>query len=350
MTTWEFIQNGLLEKNKGFPIGIPKLNDEIGGLLPESYIVLGGEPKAGKTAAIDDIFLLSVYLHDKQAFLKGLEYTYFSYEISRVKKEIKFICYLAKKQYNKEYSPKFLSGLYSNKPTKDDLELVQKIIKEDIEPLFGIYDSKDKRIKKGVIDFYQDRTTPTGIRDIIKAKCLENGTYVYENKDIVKNGIKTTIKVLTGYVKNENTPQQVVILDHPRKMKMEQGFKMKENLDKVSEYFTEFKDIEKLTIICPIHINRSVSEIDNIKHQKDTLHPDSSSIKDSGNFSEDCTLLLMVFDPTSPKYKITKHFGQDLTQFDNNYRSLHIIFNRDGNAPCHFQTMFDGVIGSFTQL
>lgn len=57
---------------------------------------------------------------------------------------------------------------------------------------------------------------------------------------------------------------------------------MKDNVDKMLEYMCEQRDLFNYTFVPIIHTNRSIGDIETIRHAKDELYPNEDSVKDSG--------------------------------------------------------------------
>ena len=52
--------------------------------------------------------------------------------------------------------------------------------------------------------------------------------------------------------------------------------------------------------------------------------------------------MINVFNPGDDKYNLTSHFGEDISQYKGQYRSLHIVKSRNTGCPLHLRTRFDG--------
>jgi hypothetical protein len=121
---------------------------------------------------------------------------------------------------------------------------------------------------------------------------------------------------------------------------------MKENIDKWLEYSTFLRNICSFTFINVCHSNRAVANVERLRFAGEWIFPTADDVKDTGNLSEESTMLLTMFDPNDEKYNLTKHFGLELASFPN-YRSIHVTESRYTGGPFHIQTNMFGNTNMF---
>ena len=129
----------------------------------------------------------------------------------------------------------------------------------------------------------------------------------------------------------------------------------KETVDKYSEYTCELRNDYGYTFVHIIHLNRSLSDVERLKHFKEDIYPSSDDIKDTGNISEDCNYLFTLFNPNDGKYGLKSHFGLKLRNdegavYYENLRTIHLVESRHCEFPLHFRTEIDGASKSFKEL
>lgn len=370
-----------LEKGKkgfarGLPTGVKDLDSLFLGVQRQTYYGIFAGPGAGKTTFTDFVFVLSVCDYAEKNNL-NLKIKYYSYEISRIKKEFKLACYFFFKDYSirnfthngKKYdiSPNYLMGkllddeenLISIKPEHE--KILKEIYHNKIVKIFGTYDESGKKIKDGYVDIVNDSSDPVGIYNEMYQFAEERGTIVKE-KYYVKdaNGNVKERYRACGYKPNDPNEMVVVIIDHMRKVRQPKGYNQKQTLDDISNRLMKMRDIFGYSPVAIIHSNRNLSNIDRIKYQKGSLYPDMDDIKDSGNIAEDVDVLISLFNPTEEKYNIQNHFGwkikktgtskNDITfnnYMKNHFRSLHLVKSRDTPFPKHFFLYMFGNINYF---
>jgi hypothetical protein len=355
----QIFNNGVQGKNAGLPTGISVLDRALDRIQRGSIYGIAGSPKTGKSTLTDHCFLINPYL-DSVENNTDVDFIYYSLEMSRVKIEYKVAAFFFYHDYEisdfkytegtyKKYNRVPVSPRYLLHKLRDDNNNIihvipehKKILKEIYEkrivPMFGRYDTHGRKISKGKIEVIEDRndSNPTGIRNYLLNYAKRNGEFVYEPYETVVDGKTEKKQRVIGYKPNNPDKFTIVILDHLRKMKLERGYKLKENMDKMLEYQVFLRNICGMTFVDIIHLNRNISDINRIKFNNEFLFPNDSDLKDSGNLSEEADFLITVFNPHDERYNITKHFGIKIDEYPN-YRSIHLVQSRDTECPVHMQ-------------
>ena len=363
---------GLQGRNVGLSTGIPPLDKATGGIQRKSIIGIAASPKVGKTTLTDYSFVIAPYeqaLSEKRVVdISKIDWIYLSYEIDRISKEYDYISHYMYRMFqitNFEHKGKIYemsSDYLMGKVIDDDelpiivkdehIPLVKQIYAQKIIPLFGEYDIEGRKISNGKIEFITDKENPTGIRNYLLKVAKQRGEFLFEKYETIDDsGKKIKKERIIGYKLKkefENT-YLIVITDHMRKPKMERGYTLKQNVDKLLEYQVELRDWCYMTFVDIIHLNRTVGSIERIKHGGEYLYPTGDDLKDTGNMSEDCNTLITMFNPTDEKYGLIKHFGVELSQYPN-YRSIHVVESRNTKCPAHIQVRMFGGIKTFSKL
>ena len=375
---------GLAGQNFGLPTGMPKLDKMIGGVQKAAIIGVAAGPKVGKTTLVDYAFVLSpseyylAQLEEGNPLNLEVEWIYFSFEISRVKKEFKYVTYYMAKDYGittfdwkdevQDLTPNYLEGKLRDKheeliiPSEEHQRIVLEIYRNKIIPLFGEYDEKNVRIKKGLIDFVDVRDNPTGLRNYIGKYSIENGTWTksiyWEDSGLKGNdgkAIKNKKEKRESWTPHNPNKQTIIVTDHMRKVKDERGYQKKQLVDKWIEYQVEFRNWCGYTFIDIIHLNRGMGDVQRLKYNNEFIYPTGDDVKETGNLSEDADYLLTMMNPNDDKYGLTKHFGLQIKTTANdeiypNYISVHLVESRDTECPVHLRTIMKGNINHFEEL
>lgn len=360
MNFQQVFKEGRDGRNVGLSTGIPALTRAIGGIQKKRIYGIAAGPKVGKSTLTDFCFVISPY---EEAIEKGnlddLEWIYWSFDTDRIDKEFKFAAhYFAKdyKIYNFNLNGKIIGisseylmgkkiGADGNfiKVSDEHFEIIKEIYARRIIPLFGEYNENGKKVSLGKIDLITERDNPTGLRNYLLAWARKNGEFLYEPYYTHENNKRVLKQRIIGYKPNNPKKKLIVITDTIRKLKLERGFLMKQNVDKFLEYQVELRDWCGMTFVDIIHTNRGIAAVDRMKFSGEYIYPTGDDLKDTGNLSEDCNVLMTMFNPNDEKYGLTKHFGYELDSYPN-YRSIHIVESRDTECPLHIQTnMFGGV-------
>lgn len=396
----EAFEKGQQGANVGLPMGegLEDISQDIRGTQRAMIYVVAAAPKGGKSTFVDNAFVIAPCLYvmtnnaiydkyieegltSEQIFqqhnLRRLEFEiiYNSYEMDRITKEFDFATHFLNVEYGIErisldngvtvggkntieLCSDYLRGrivddnkkLITVKP--EIVEVLIKVYNERIIPLFGQYDSLGRLEKKGMITFLEHRENPTGIRKYLIEYAEKHGVVNY-TKFVGTDG-KTHQKMVSYTPIN---PDRIVyvVTDHMRKLVREQKFTLKETVDKFSEYAVELKNILKFTFIHIIHLNRSMTDVNRMKHQEDMLYPNSDDVKETGNLAEDCDYMFTLFNPNDDRYQLFKHFGKIIKERNGNLlypnlRSIHLVENRHGPYPLHYRTNMFGATKRFQKL
>lgn len=368
----EEVEKGRLGRNAGLPTGIPALDRDTDGVQKKCIYGVGAAPKVGKTTFVDYAFVLSPYLYLQTLTEESdveIDWIYNSYEIDRVRKELKFACFFFSHDHNMnnfthkgkiyEISARYLQSKMKDEDEelillKDEhLVILKQIYEERIIPLFGEFNRAGHKIKPGLIkDFLEERENPTGIRNYLLKYATDNGKFIYENyKD--KTGAEKRRRI--GYKANNPNKYVIIITDHIRKLKGERGFTTKQNIDKFIEYQVEFRNWCGWTFVDICHLNRGMADVQRMKFSKDTLYPTGEDFKDTGNLSEEADIIYTMMNPNDEKYQLQSHFNLDLRDGPGNllypnYRSLHLVESRDTECPVHYQLNMFGNINTFKSI
>jgi len=358
MNVLDFIQQGQEGRNLGLPLACPKLTSQLGGLKRGTYYVIGAEQKVGKTAFTVEQFLLGPLLYDLKT---PITYFFFATEMTRIKTELGCIAYLAKRLFNSKLSVQLLSGQIrdvDNKLVKlTDSQLIQIdfIYRQYIIPIFGRFDRRNVlqeprntfydgiQESERIVRYFDYSENPTGIRNILLEEMKKDGEIHYKQMG--------TTKLIEGYSSNYPGWFYVTIIDHIRGLVRERGYSMKENIDKMSQYCKDLRNIFNISWVVNVHLNRSNNDVHRLKLLGNNMYPNTESFKDSGNPSEDADVVITMLNPTDDKYGfkgVHMRFSYLPYMTHGNYRSVHVTEDRDNQSPVHLGFEFDGAAKHFT--
>ena len=367
----EEYKKGQNSVNKGLFMGegLININNTINGIQKSRIYGIAGSPKSGKSTFTDYAFVIQPYLHSLKENLL-VEWIYFSFEIDRISKEFDFASFFLNHDFNiykiklkenvrkknKEFiemSADYLRGRIlddSGKTIKTDnyvFECLKKVYEKRIIPLFGEYDKYGKQIKKGLIDFIENRNNPTGIKKFLMDYANKNGKFI-------KNGNEFN-KRITGYKANNPNKHIIIITDHLRKLLPEKNFQMKQNVDKYIQYSVELKNLCGFTFAHILHLNRNLTDIQRQKQFGDNLFPNSDDLKDTGNLAEDSDYIFTIFDPNDQRYGLERHFGKQIkdnqgNEIYPNLKTIHLVESRHCTYPQHFSVEMLGCVKNFKTI
>lgn len=375
MNLIEEFKKGQSGGNKGLPMGpgLQKMSRAINGVQRARIYGVAAAAKAGKSTYVDYAFLIQPYLYAIQ-YQIPIEWIYFSFELDRISKEFDIAAFFLYHDFGIEkitldegvtytennvvkttidLSPNYLRGRLQDdngnliKVKPSIAEALKTVYETRIIPLFGEYDANGTQIRKGYIKFIDQKDNPTGIYKYLKKHAEKSGRFIsYESGKVSRIG---------GYVANNPDKYTIIIMDHLRKLINERGWQMKQTVDKMVEYMVELRNWCGYTFVPIIHTNRSMTDVDRMRHAGDELYPTSDDIKDTGNLAEDADYVFTVFNPNDERYRLSKHFGVPIKDSKGNpifpnMRTFHLVESRHCIFPQHFKAEMLGHLKSFKEI
>lgn len=368
--------DGQAGRNKGLTTGISPLDETLGGIRKYHSYGLAAAPKCGKTTLADYCFVISPYLQMlRQGTLDRLDIIYFSYEIDRISKEFKFAAFfffydfgINQYTFNNEIydiDQDYLMGAktyVSGKNEKgEDIrevipvsaehkEMLKNIYYNRIIPIFGEYDDRGNQIKPGKVLVIEEQDNPTGMYKYLLNYARKHGTFKIEKYKVSDEKGKVEEKErIVGFEDKTPDTYRIIVTDHIRKLLLERGFTMKQNIDKWLEYTTILRNRCGYIPVNICHSNRGVANVQRLQHAGEMIFPTADDVKDTGNLAEESTVLMTLFNPHDEKYNLERHMGVELKQHLR-YRSLHITESRYTECPVHIQLNMFGNINYFSPL
>lgn len=365
----EEFKKGQTGFNTGLNIGISSLHNAINGMQRHRIYGIASPAKVGKTTLVDYCFLINPYLQSLEEEL-NIEWIYYSYEIDRISKEFDFATFFLNYDFGIEkitleegqlytsegitsniinLSPDYLRGRLLDTENRlitvksSIVEALKTVYEKRIIPIFGEYSAEGVLLRKGKVIFIEHSNNPTGINKQLRVYAEQHGKFVRTEGEFSR---------ITGYHPNDPNKFTIVIMDHLRKLIPEQGFSLKQTIDKMTEYFVQLRNWCDFTIIPILHTNRNISSVERLRFSRDQIYPTAEDLKDSGNLAEDCDYLFTMFNPNDERYNLTHHFGVALKNergepINPLLRTIHIAESRHCFFPQHFSTTMMGNLKKF---
>lgn len=311
-------------KREGISTSLPNLDKVILKILPSTYYLIGGASNSGKTTFLDACFFLQLLPNNVKIF-------YYSFEINEYRKYAKLI---SNSLYRKSKGEISLSDM-------DILNMTSVDISSYMSDIEKTYHNIKEYLKDKVV-FRYSPTNPTQIYKDLRAYAEEIGRFIPVMSKI--DGEEKKIDELYERKPEFENQLVVVIVDHIGLSRKERGFNKKENIDKLSEYFVEFRNKCSFSFIALQQLNRGLSTTDRQKFKGDDLMPTDADFKETGNTIEDCDIGMIVFNPS--KYGLNTCLGQPINRYN---RAITIVKNRYGESEKTILVDFNGKVGVITE-
>lgn len=332
----ERILAGLAGEYEGLSNGLDRINDYIFGIQRGCYYLLGGLSGSAKTTFLDYMILNSI----QDAKSKGIEINviYYSWEIDEYTKKSNWLSILIYQKYGIIIPPEKIKGFGKQRLTPDEQELV-----------YSELDNLDKIFSK--IKWIWEASNPTGMYKEWWDHMKSRGTFKYENYLDENNDTKQRI---VGFDLNDPKEYNIVVADHLALAKLERGFNLKQNIDKISEYAITCRNLFKMTFIFLQQFNQQLSSIDRQKFKGVDISPQQSDFKDTSNPYTDSDIALGLMN--AHKMDMEKCIGYDINipgsdkNLKDSFRMLKVIKNRLSRDNIAIGLLFLPKSGSFKEL
>ena len=342
----KYIEEGRKGLNKGIPMGFPRLDKFLRGLQKKKYYLVGGSTGTGKTALVDQAFLINPYNWIvKNNAKEKLKVFYYSFEIDLESKLAKWLSYQLFIDYKIEVDPEHILGMDMTSETDEE----NKLSEELLEKIKAYKEHFDKLFE--FIEFEDVPIDPTAIFNQVKKYFEDNGKWIEYKREF--GGVEKTIK----YYKPNNPDEYViVIVDHiglvrtQKATKGENSLTKKGTIDRLSSYLIELRNKYKAIPVVVSQFNRELGDVQRQRFKE--LVPQLEDFKDSGNSQEDANVVMALFSPK--RYNIDRYLEYDLksTRHDigDFFRASFILKNRGGRDGVSLAMRFLGHCGYFEEL
>lgn len=316
--------------NVGLPMGFPRLSKHIANLQQGRYDCWGGATGTGKTAIVDNAYVFNPYdyLMAQANPFYSLEIIYFSLEIDPVVKIAKFICRKIWEDH----------GILTN--TNEIFSRGVHKLPAEVKKVLPMYKEYFDKMQDEVL-FFRNSLSPDYLYSDVMKYAESRGKVI---KD--KNGI------VQQYIPNNPNLITLIIVDHISLIdRNKRDSNKKEAIDRASKMLVFFRNTFKFSPVVVSQFNRGIEGMD--RKQQDSQEPQLSDFKDTGATQEDANTVVALFNPF--RYGMDTHRGYPImghTTFNlkRNYRSGHVLKNRDGMDGLSLGFYFQGAIGQFEEL
>lgn len=332
----ERIEAGLKGDYAGLSNGLDRINDYIFGLQRSCYYLLGGLSGSAKTTFLD--FMILNAIQDAEAKGITINIIYYSWEIDEVSKKANWISILVYQKYGITIPPETIKGFGKYRLTPEEQELVYNVL-EDLDKIFN------------KIKWVWEATNPTGCYKEWWSHMETRGTFVKEKYKDENNELKERIIRFDLFDPKE---YNIVAGDHFALAKLERGFELKQNIDKISEYSMICRNLFKMTFIWLQQFNDGLSSVERQKFKGVDISPQQTDFKDSRTPYIDSDVVLGLMN--AHKMDMEKCCGYDINMrgsvlnLKDSFRMIKIIKNRLSRDSIAIGLLFLPKSGSFVEL
>ena len=324
------------------PLPFERFRSEIPGIEQGQYIVVTALQKTGKSQWANYVYFFHVldycFKHQSQC---SCHIIYFALEESVQKVIERYMSHLLWKLSGERYTPSDLRSTSSDNPVPQ--EILDLLKSNEYQERLDFFNR--------CVEFNTEDTNPTGILRVCEAYAKSVGTYK-SHKIQSKGDFTKEVDVFDSYEQNDPNHYKIVIIDHIGLVDKEQGFRTKDAVDKMSEYFVKYLR-NRYNYTC-VAIQQQASDTEGLEAIKmKKMLPSTGGLGDSKYTGRDADLVLGLFDPS--KFGLPNWLGYKVQDAGNdglrNYgRFMYVLANRNGEMGGVCPLFFDGATCDFKEL
>ena len=312
------------------PTRLQRLDQYTTGVQQGMYILVGAETGVGKTKFTRDQYLYYAYnywLKNQEGF--DIEFIDFSLEMTA---EDNMADLITKDIYADHKKIVTRNMLLSQSRDENGL---RKKLSEDNYKLFKSYEEKYSKFeeKLTVID---GSVSVKQFHDALFEVAKRNGKFEYPNAKSIEEAGK--------YI--PNNPKKFIIFVFDTVNLGEGGDSIKATIDRISRLTVLFCNTCRFTGIIIQQFNADSS--DTLRQRHGIQTPMLRDFEDSKRTTKDAHIVYGLFDPT--RYAMDTLLGYDVKTLGDQFRSLHLLKNRFGEANRAVGLLFKGAVGMFAEL
>jgi len=332
----ERIEAGLSGDYEGLDNGLERINKYIFKTQKACYYLLGGLSGSAKTTFLDFVILNAI--QDAEAKGISINVIYYSWEIDETTKKANWLSILIYKKYNIVIAPEKIKGYGEFRLNEDEKKLI-----------FSELDELERIFKK--INWIWESQNPTGMYKYWWDFMGKKGKYIKE--PYTDENDKKQERIVS-FELNDPKEYNIVAGDHLALAKIERGFTLKQNIDKLSEFSVIARNLFKMTFIWLQQFNQGLSSIDRMKFKGADISPQQSDFKDTTNPYTDADVVLGLMN--AYKMDMDACIGYNINKLGTSYnlkdsfRMLKIIKNRLSRDNIAIGLLFMPKTGTFKEL
>jgi len=239
----ERIEAGLSGDYEGLDNGLERINKYIFKTQKACYYLLGGLSGSAKTTFLDFVILNAI--QDAEAKGISINVIYYSWEIDETTKKANWLSILIYKKYNIVIAPEKIKGYGEFRLNEDEKKLI-----------FSELDELERIFKK--INWIWESQNPTGMYKYWWDFMGKKGKYI---KEPYTDEHDKKQERIVSFELNDPKEYNIVAGDHLALAKIERGFTLKQNIDKLSEFSVIARNLFKMTFIWLQQFNQGFNKI-----------------------------------------------------------------------------------------
>lgn len=325
------IARGMQGKNEGLSNGLGRADEFVHGLQKATGYLVGGESGTAKTTLTDYMHVLCPFYDAKKKGIK-LVIPYFSWELGKVRKKIRFASALINGRYQLRLPVNYLLSKGKFRCSQEHWDIVKKI-EPEVEEIFDC------------IKMVNDPCTSRKVIQFLTNIAKQHGRFTTMTV-MTEHGDKE--EIITGYVPNNPDTVIEVIMDHISYAEEDPGYSLKQTIDKISKAFVWFRNICYFSYTVIQQFGSDMQTTDRRKLDKSDAVPMRLDFSDSKYTYRDADIVWGLISPFGmgfPEYR-----GYDSSRMRTSYIQAFLMKNRDSAGKFDYPLFMDPIAHTFQVL
>ena len=323
------------------PFPFKRFSQEVPGVEQGQYVIVTASTKIGKSQLTNFLY---VYNTLEYAFNNpdkcSVHIIYFSLEESPQRVIERYMSHLLYQLDGMRIAPSDLRSTNIEYPVPQEaLDLLQTPPYQDRLRFF-----------EQCVQFETEETNATGIRNVCVEYAKSVGT-IHTHKVKSKSDPTKEVDVFDSYTPEDPNHYKICVVDHMSLVDTERGFRLKDSMDKLSEYFVKYLR-NRFGFTC-VAVQQQAFENEGLEAMKQKkLLPTAAGLSDTKYTSRDADLVLGLF--SADKFGLPSWLGYTIAKDQDGLgsyaRFMQVIANRNGEVGGVCPLFFDGAVCDFQEL
>lgn len=326
------VARGIRGINQGLDNGLGRAGEFLYGLQPSTYYLIGADSGVGKSTWCDEHQLIQPWLSSKQAGAKKIKYIYFSWEISKPRKKLRFATRFMNSTFGVRLPVAYILGKGKYRCSAEHWELC-KVIEPQVEEIFDD------------IEMIDEPCNSRTVRKILTKAAEMHGKFLTRTT-VNKDGDHE--EEITGYIPSDPNTIIEVIFDHLSLADADSGSDLKRTMDQISKACVYFRNRCGWSFTIIQQFNNNLQSTDRRKLDKSNIVPVRGDFGDSTYTFRDADVVWGLVSPG--QFSFTEFQTYDVSQLGPSYIHGFLMKNRDGPPNMSYPFFMDAVAHHFEVL
>lgn len=327
------VARGIRGINQGFDNGLERAGEFLYGVQPGTNTLIGADSGVGKTSWTDEHYVIHPWLSSKLlASKKKIKFIYFSWEISKPRKKLRFATRFMSSQWGVRLPVAYILGKGKYRCSAEHWELC-KLVEPQVEEIFDDIEMIDEPCN-----------SKTMLRLLIKV-AEQYGTFI-KRTVIDKDGEHH--EEIIGYVPHDPNLLIEVVIDHIGLADSDAGMSLKQTMDAISKQGVYFRNRCGWSFAIIQQFNNNLQSTDRRKLDKSTIVPVRGDFGDSTYTFRDADVVWGLVSPA--QFSFAEFQNYSVEKLGPSYIHGFLMKNRDGPPNMSYPFFMDAVAHHFDVL